>query len=349
MTLDTYLQEKKELTIQTLASFLTHKKNMSPIFASHQTQIFNDLLTSTKNGKCLRSALIHIGYELFTTVPNADLPIFSAATELLQNGLLIHDDIMDNDTLRRGIPTTHRQWEERLKHTVNNPQKTGESIGICIGDTAFFLASELLSTTNQLATILPILYDEYQKITLAQMQDVIYGDANTMPSIKDIEQLYTYKTGRYSVALPLVIGAMLANQQSATIEKLWIIGEQIGLLYQIKDDELGLIGDETKTGKSVGSDIREGKKTIAIAMIYEKATEKEKQNVLSILKKTNNTKDEIEYIISLYTSYNIGSSLKKRTEEMIQNIHTRSDELQADPSVTDLLKQFTLFIVRRDK
>ncbi len=96
------------------------------------------------------------------------------------------------------------------------------------------------------------------------MQDVYFGATDSSLAVDEDQVLavYRYKTGRYTFTLPLQIGAIIAGQGDAVLASLERIGETMGVIFQIKDDELGLFGEEAEIGKPVGSDIAEGKKTI---------------------------------------------------------------------------------------
>jgi geranylgeranyl diphosphate synthase type I len=121
-------------------------------------------------------------------------------------------------------------------------------------------------------------------VGVAQMQDVANGaikpvstnpfrDAPCEPREEDILTLYRYKTGRYTFSLPLALGATLAGAADETRTALEEAGEDLGILFQLKDDELGLFADEAELGKPVGADIREDKKTLYRLRLFEKADE----------------------------------------------------------------------------
>jgi geranylgeranyl diphosphate synthase type I len=139
-------------------------------------------------------------------------------------------------------------------------------MGICAGDVAYFLAFELIAgadvTPGVRAALLALAARELTSVGVAQMQDVAWGGTPASAEEADILRMYTYKTSRYSFSLPLRAGAMAAGADPALQARLDEIGETIGVLFQVRDDELGLFGDEKEIGKPVGSDVREGKKTV---------------------------------------------------------------------------------------
>lgn len=234
-------------------------------------------------GKMLRGSLVRLGYEIVArreaAEPDAStIRLAGAAMELFQSGLLIHDDIMDRDRVRRGLPTLHVGYESALRRgSYDDPQHYGEALGICAGDLAYLAAFQLLAELPTKAALavksVAIAARELSMVAIAQMQDVVNGavrpgslnpfrNAPSDPSEEEICGLYRYKTGRYTFSLPLALGCTLADGGDAERLMLEQAGEDLGLVFQLKDDELGLFANEAELGKPVGADIRENKKTL---------------------------------------------------------------------------------------
>lgn len=169
-------------------------------------------------GKGIRGSLALFSYQAFSKQKNITpaLPL-AGGLELIHAGFLIHDDIMDHDDLRRGKPSMHVQ--------------VGESVAICMGDLSCILGYESFSKLP----ILSYISKELSKVTIAQMHDV---SSSGDPLIEDILRLYRFKTARYTFSLPLASGAMLAGANATTITQLEALGEHMGILFQVRDDEL---------------------------------------------------------------------------------------------------------------
>ena len=118
----------------------------------------------------------------------------------------------------------------------------------------------------------------------------------------DILRMYKYKTGRYSFSLPLLAGALIAGAHRDLREKLEAFGENLGLLFQIRDDELGLFGDEKELGKPVGSDVREGKKTILISLLMAAAKPAERTRLEGILGNPLVSELDLDFVRGLASS-----------------------------------------------
>jgi geranylgeranyl diphosphate synthase type I len=217
-------------------------------------------------GKMIRGCLVFRSYHLFRRDAPPDLARAAAAVEILQSSLLIHDDIMDRDRFRRGARTIYSQYEElAAERGARDAHHIGQSMGICGGDIGYFLAFELLSSIGDpdvRSDIIDRWARELVAVGLAQMDDIALTAAPADAGAEDIINLYRFKTARYTFSLPLVTGALLAAQPGEVLKSLEVLGEVLGIIFQIKDDELGLYGETERTGKPVGKDVQEGKRTL---------------------------------------------------------------------------------------
>ena len=210
-----FLSSYKPLVDNRLISFLGKKQKEFAKVNHWGTDVIEKLLPFVSTGKTIRGGLLCYAYSLFEKIPSDSVLDAAAALELFHSGFLIHDDIMDGDTMRRGRPTLHVQY-------------TSDALAMCIGDLCFFLGNQLLPVQVQ-----KYVSRELSYVTIAQMQDVAGAQSQ-----KDILSLYTYKTARYSFSVPLAVGARLAKAEDETISKLEALGEYMGILFQIRDDEI---------------------------------------------------------------------------------------------------------------
>ena len=167
-----------------------------------------------------------------------------------------------------------------------------------------------------LGDVLALCARELSAVGIAQMQDVAWGASKDGVTVDEILKMYRYKTGRYSFSLPLVTGALIAGARADVRERLEACGESIGLLFQVRDDELGLFGNEEELGKPVGSDIREGKKTILMAFIMEAASPHERDRLESILGSAGATQDDVDFVRGLAASARVRSRLAAVTDTL---------------------------------
>lgn len=222
-------------------------------------------------GKSIRGILVFLSAEMLGFCNEKEILPIAAAFEIIQSSLLIHDDIMDRDLKRRGMETLFASYlPQAIKEKFNDCFHFAISMGINAGDIGFFLAFKLLQSKK----INALVVDEIINVSLAQMSDVYWGHKKEMPSLKEIENIYLYKTARYSFSLPLIAGATLAGQPKKILNQLKKLGQFMGIAFQIKNDI-------KQTGKSTESDIKENKKTLLRFYNYDKNRIKYKLDLLA--------------------------------------------------------------------
>lgn len=194
-----------------------------------------------------------------------------AAFELLQAFALIHDDIMDDSATRRGRPTIHMAQAKRLADQGwhGEPRRFGEGVAILIGDLSHAYADQLMAETGPAARRV---WDDLRiELNLGQYLDLRSAAAAELDR-ETARQVSTFKSALYTIVRPLQLGASL--QGPAAPELLALLddyGRPLGRAFQLKDDLLGVLGDEAEVGKPVGDDLREGKPTELLALAIDRA------------------------------------------------------------------------------
>lgn len=354
MNLHDYIQKKRALLIEHINNIFEDKKKLVPTGLQTYTDTLNHLQTIVPNGKLLRGIQILLSYEMFSSTPTTEIMNAAAALEIMQASVLIQDDFMDNDYTRRGARSVFAQYADigKEKHATN-PLLYGQSMAVCVGDIGYFLAFEFLNKsstdTNKNQRINDLFSREWQLLGAGQMMDVDISSYDYDPTEEDIMTIYTYKTARYSFSLPLMIGAILSDADENIIQKLDSFGQTLGIIFQIKDDELGLYGDEQTIGKPVGSDIRENKKTLYRSLLMKKSTEEEKVTIKKIFGNKNITDKEIQLVKSIIHSHGIDDDIQKRVETMSKEADSIVDSIQTDEKYKSLLKEFIELNLKRVK
>jgi geranylgeranyl diphosphate synthase type I len=314
------------------------------------TQRFRDF---SLGGKMARSNLVLLAASLFGQPPTEDSYKVAASVEILHASLLIHDDIMDNDTQRRGKESMFFQYQKLAQQKqAEEWRNIGKSLAICAGDIGFFLAYKLINSTELSAEKRTRLFSEINKeliiVGLGQMQDV----ANSLEfevSENNILNLYKYKTGRYTFSLPFSLGAILANQSPESIVELQKIGEQIGIIFQLKDDEIGTFGTTEQIGKPVGSDIREGKKTLYYYYLHKFCSSNEKQELNHLFGNSNINDQQINHIKKLIEKYKIQKKIDQKTAEIKEEVYIAINKLPITEENKKSLIELTASNVTRKK
>lgn len=342
MDLRKYFADRKEVVDNLLISFISRKQKENQYINRWTSDYSSRLKSFVTNGKALRAGLVCLAYRIIRDEDSDEAVKAGAAVELMHSSLLIHDDIMDQDLLRRGLPTIHAQYSQLAKdEKIRSPDHFGESMAICIGDVSLFYTFELLSTLNvdseKKSRIINLYAKELTAVATAQMQDLYAGLSNKDVSDKDILNVYYYKSARYTYSLPLIVGAIIAEADNESISTLDRIGESLGVIFQIKDDELGLFGDEKETGKPVGSDIKEGKQTLYYYYLFKACSGQEKERLRDIFGSNSLASDDITLVRSLVMKYGIDKTIQKRVDALVLNAKQEIASLKIKEEYRDML------------
>lgn len=228
-------------------------------------------------GKRLRAACCYWGF--LGAGGSSSEPIVRAAAslELLQASALIHDDVMDNSDTRRGLPAVHRQFASLHARSGwrGSSAEFGRAAAILIGDLALSWTDAMLLGSGFDDAALArgrIVFDAMRTELMAgQFLDVL-EQARGGGSVDRALRVVRYKTTAYTIERPLHLGAALAGATEAVLAAYTAFGVPLGEAFQLRDDVLGVFGDPEATGKPAGDDVREGKRTVLIALAGELAT-----------------------------------------------------------------------------
>ncbi|MFL6141190.1 MAG: polyprenyl synthetase family protein [Labedaea sp.] len=199
-----------------------------------------------------------------------------SALELLQACALVHDDLMDASAVRRGAPTVHLAFagRHRAEGWLGDPDRFGAAAAILIGDLAMSWAEDMFADSGLPAVLLAAAREPWQamrsEVLAGQYLDVL-TQATGDESVTAALRVARMKTAAYTVERPLHLGAALAGADVATVTAVRRFGADIGVAFQLRDDLLGVFGDTRATGKPAGDDLREGKRTLLVALGLQRA------------------------------------------------------------------------------
>lgn len=212
---------------------------------------------------------------------HTDHPIFDLAStlEIFHAAALVHDDIMDNSDTRRGEPAAHRWFQRRHvdQDFAGDSAHYGASTALLVGDLLLAWADEMLDRSlinTASAEARALTRREYQRmrseVTLGQYLDIheeaAWRHTSETSRFDRAMRVITYKSAKYSMEAPLRLGGSLASATPAQLDQLSAFGLPLGIAFQLRDDILGVFGDPEVTGKPSGDDLREGKRTVLIAL-----------------------------------------------------------------------------------
>jgi geranylgeranyl diphosphate synthase type I len=221
-------------------------------------------------GKRLRPVFCHWGFVAGGGDPDDPrVTDAGAAFELLQAFALIHDDVMDGSAVRRGAPTIHRQFDEThaTGEWAGEARRFGEGVAILVGDLALVYADLVLPDGPP--GLAELWHELRVELNIGQYLD-LSGTAIGGVGREGARQIARLKSGRYTIERPLQLGALLAGRP-VLADDLSRYGDPLGEAFQLRDDVLGVFGDQARTGKPVGDDLREGKPTLLLAIAAERA------------------------------------------------------------------------------
>ena len=236
-----------------------------------------------QGGKRLRAAFLYWGYRAGGG-PDTEAVIRAAtAMEFFQAAALLHDDVMDDSDTRRGMPAAHRRLAD--EHAAAGWAGSGDRFGIAGailgGDLCLIWSDELFATSGlpvaELTRARPIFDRMRTQLMGGQFLDVLesargWDELTTDQRVARARTVIRYKSAKYTIEHPLLIGAAAAGVSPSDLDALSTYGLALGEAFQLRDDLLGVFGDPAHTGKPAGDDLREGKRTVLVALTLDQAT-----------------------------------------------------------------------------
>jgi geranylgeranyl diphosphate synthase type I len=264
-----------------------------------------------RGGKRFRPALLFAAYHAVDDeAPDSVAFDAGAALELLQTYLLVHDDWMDQDDVRRGGPAVHAMM---ARH--HGSRAAGDAAGVLAGDYAAALALEVLAAAGAGGDRVV-----QAVLLLARIQqDAICGqELDLGGKAKDIETMHDLKSGSYSVRGPMLLGATLAGGSSSVTARLLRFAHPLGIAFQLRDDLLGAYGDPKQTGKPLGSDIRAGKRTALFDEAASRTAPSERSWLVQTVHRRSATDAEVNEIVALYERCGARQAVEQRLDQLVK-------------------------------
>lgn len=255
-----------------LARFFSLAKNRAAAFGPQYVTLWETLENNTVGGKRFRPRMVMCAYEALGGDDLEAAANVGAAFELLHTALIVHDDVIDHDFTRRGVPNiagTYRELATSSGASARVADHSGISAAVIAGDLALFNSYRLIDrsgVSDQTRTrLIEVMDDALFASAAGELIDVDFQIMPEVPRVDEILTMERYKTAVYSFECPLQAGAILAGASEDVVTTLGDFGREIGIAYQIVDDLLGVFGLEHETGKTTTGDLREGKRTVMIA------------------------------------------------------------------------------------
>ncbi|MDQ2698429.1 MAG: polyprenyl synthetase family protein [Actinomycetota bacterium] len=241
-------------------------------YGEHYAVLWESLEQQTAGGKRIRPQLVDCAYQGLGGTDQTLATRVAIAFELLHTAFLIHDDVIDGDSVRRGAPTIAARFAERGRARGTGRrqgEEWGQAAAVLAGDLALSLAHREIATLPvppaQRGALLDILDRAVFVSAAGELADVVYAGSRVVHPVESVLAMLEQKTAVYSFECPLTAGAVLAGADLGSVQALARFGRLVGVAFQITDDILGVFGDPAMTGKSTTSDLRSGKQTVLTA------------------------------------------------------------------------------------
>ncbi len=293
-----------------------------------------------RGGKRLRPAFCYWGWRGAGAPDGEAIVTAAAALELFQAAALLHDDVMDGSDTRRGRPATHRRMANlhRGNGWTGDGEQFGESAAILAGDLCLSWSDEMFSRSD-----LPVdalrrgreVFDLMRtQLMGGQFLDVleqVLTEADGGGTVERARRVIHFKSAKYSIEHPLLIGGALAGASPELMASYSAFGLPLGEAFQLRDDVLGVFGDPAETGKPAGDDLREGKRTVLVALALDAASPSESAAVRQRLGDPRLDFDGVQALRQIL----VATGALEQVEQMIADLVAESQAALARSDVAE--------------
>ena len=286
-------------------------------------------------GKRIRPVLTLMGYNLWKEDPERIL-MPAVGLETYHNYTLLHDDLMDNADMRRGHETVHRRWDANK--------------AILSGDSMLVLAYQRMQQVpaEKLPAVLNLFTETALEIGEGQEYDMTFETRNDVTENEYIEMI-RLKTS-VLLACALKTGALLADAPEEDADRLYRVGEQVGLAFQLQDDLLDVYGDPKVFGKAIGGDITSNKKTYMLINAYNRANDEQRKELEHwIGAKEFNRQEKVAAVTRLYDAIGIRQLCEDKINYYFQQASQTLSEVNVPEERKAHLRQYMDELLHRNK
>jgi len=300
-------------------------------------------------GKRLRPYMLLATYQAYNPEAKlSDIMPAAVAHELIHSAMLIHDDIIDRDTMRYGVKNINGQYNEHYSPFISDANERAHmslSVALLAGDALIADAHMLLRKINRPTELI----NQAEAILNKEIFEVIGGElldvevAFLPKGAISLDTIAIYKTASYSFVGPLTTGAVLAQAPEndiAILKKLSII---VGVGYQLRDDLIGVFGNPAITGKSNASDIKEGKRTYLVEMFEQCASEEQLERFAAVFHHPTASNDDLEMVRGLLTK----TGARAAVEQLVEEKRLRAVSMVSSLSLNEDAKQLYFVLIEQ--
>jgi len=301
-------------------------------YQEQRTQLMNPVsyIMGLKS-KRIRPLLVLVGYSCYGTDVTRVLDA-AFGIEIFHNFTLMHDDIMDEASLRRGMPATH------IRYGINEAIISGDAMSIMAYDYIMKNCND-----KQLREVLNIFNKTSLDICVGQQMDMEFEKCASVESEQYIEMI-RLKTAVF-LGMALQIGARIGGASSDEAQSIFEYGQSLGIAFQIQDDLLDLIGDQDKVGKVKGGDLIRNKKTFLVCKAHELADQTQRSELDHFMSDVDmNPIDKVEGITSIFEKIDLFKIVQSEIDSYFDNANSILKSLNLNATRNELLHTITQMI-----
>lgn len=303
----------------------------------------------TEGGKRVRPALLLVGFEAAGGAERTAVHGPALALELLHTCALVHDDVIDRAPTRRGRPTVHHSFAAAHERAgwSGDAAAYGEAVAILLGDLAFVQADAMFLEAEVPADALMAGFRCFvalrEEVMAGQFLDLQTAISRTSDPATALA-VATLKSGRYSVSRPLEVGAALAGADAPLREALRAAADPLGRAFQLRDDLLGVFGQEQDTGKSTASDLAEGKRTLLVTEALERLDPAGRRELERGLGDPELTDDDADRLRALLEDCGARSAVEHTVAEEVAASHAAIAQLPVPDTARATLHELAHYL-----
>ena len=286
-------------------------------------------------GKRIRPSLLMLVCDAYGGSLNESLPV-AAAVEMFHNFTLLHDDIMDNATVRRGKPSVYASW--------------GDNVAILSGDAMMIYSYRLLhqAPADKLHRIMDIFTTMALQVCEGQQYDMDFESLQKV-SVVEYMRMIELKTS-VLLAGSAMIGAVLGDASEEDCRRIYRYALELGLAFQQQDDLLDSYGRQEELGKRIGGDILEGKKTCLMLNAMSRATDADRETLRTThLDKTLSDEEKVARVKAIYDRYDIPHLINQQITTRFERALSILDTLELKLERTEHLRTFAQNLMGRKR
>lgn len=300
---------------------------------------------ASRGGKRMRAIAVVTSYVAHGGADTDDVMPVAAALELFQAAALVHDDVLDDAHTRRGRPTTHLEFaaSHRSRADAGDAERFGLAGAVLAGDLSLVAAMRAIASAplgGNAAPTVRLFTEMMELVTVGQYLDMRIAAAPLdalSDQLDDIRATMRSKTASYTAEFPLAIGASAARGEGPHIAAARAAGVPAGIAFQLRDDLLGIVGETAVTGKPVGDDIREGKRTLPLWHAWTHTSAAGRDVLRATVGNAAATEEEIARAIDAIVSSGAVDAVEREIADLSESAADRVGALAIEPAGRDAL------------